>query len=249
MGKSWARKGLGTLRFKRILLKLSGEVLAGQHDLGIEQEAIFGYAEQVAEIAKRGVEVGVVLGGGNFWRARMAPYMERNSADSMGMLATIMNGLAFADALRAQGQEAVVMASVHAPQFAQLFDAKAAREHLEAKRVVIFVGGTGNPYFTTDSGAALRGLQIEADVVLKGTLIDGVYDSDPHKNPEAKRFDSLTFTEALNRGLKIMDSTAFSLCRDNGLPVYVFNITESGNLHKVVVDGANIGTLVKEELQ
>ena len=237
------------MRFKRILLKLSGEVLAGQHDLGIEQEAIFGYAEQVAEIAKRGVEVGVVLGGGNFWRARMAPYMERTSADSMGMLATIMNGLAFADALRAQGQEAVVMASVHVPQFAQLFDAKAAREHLEAKRVVIFVGGTGNPYFTTDSGAALRGLQIEADVVLKGTLIDGVYDSDPHKNPEAKRFDSLTFTEALNRGLKIMDSTAFSLCRDNGLPVYVFNITESGNLHKVVVDGANIGTLVKEELQ
>ncbi|MGM9991988.1 MAG: UMP kinase [Candidatus Bruticola sp.] len=230
-------------------MKLSGEVLAGQRGFGIEQEAVFSYAEQVAEVAASGVEIGIVLGGGNFWRARMAPYMDRCRADSMGMLATIMNGLAFADALRAKGCEAVVMSAVHAPQFAQLFDAEAARKHLAAKRIVIFAGGTGNPYFTTDSGAALRGLQIEADIVIKGTLTDGVYDSDPHKNPEAKRFDSLTFTEALERGLKVMDSTAFSLCRDNDLPVYVFNITVPGNLYKVVVDGAQLGTLVKEELQ
>lgn len=232
----------------RVLLKLSGEVLAGKAGLGIEPEAINLYAKQVAEVAKSGVEIGIVLGGGNFWRARMAPHMDRVSADSMGMLATIMNGLAFADALRLQGQEAIVMTSIFLPQFAEHFVAKKAMEYLQAKKVVIFSGGTGNPYFTTDSAAALRGLQVQADMLYKGTMADGVYDSDPRHNPQAKRFDSLTFTEALKRDLKVMDSTAFSLCRDNNLPVYVFNITVPGNLYKVAVEGADIGTLVKEEL-
>ncbi|MCR4783198.1 MAG: UMP kinase [bacterium] len=238
------------LRFKRVLLKLSGEVLAGEQHLGLDREAILSYARQVAELAKAGFEVGVVLGGGNFWRGRMAPYMDQVNADSMGMLATIMNGIAFADALRTQDdQAAVLMTSISLPQFAELFVASRAIEHLEDGKVVIFAGGTGNPFFTTDSAAALRGLQIRADVVLKGTMTDGVYDSDPRKNPQAKRFSSITFTEALKRDLKVMDATAFSLCRDHNLPVYVFNVTVPGNLRKVVIEGENLGTLVKEEMQ
>lgn len=237
------------LKFKRVLLKLSGEVLAGRDGFGINPEAIKDYARQVSEVAQSGIQVGVVLGGGNFWRARMAPHMDRVSADSMGMFATIMNGLAFADTLNVCGQEAIVMTSMFLPQLAEPFVAKKAIEFLEAGKVVIFAGGTGNPFFTTDSAAALRGLQIEADIVLKGTKEDGVYDSDPRKNPQAKRFANITFTEALQRDLKVMDGTAFSLCRDNNLPVYVFNVTEPGNLFKVAVSGENIGTLVKEEIQ
>ena len=236
-------------RFKRILLKLSGEVLAGNDGLGINPEAIQLYAKQVAEVAQSGVEVGVVLGGGNFWRARMAPQMDRVSADSMGMLATIMNGLAFADVLKVCGQEAMVMTSMFLPQLAEPFAAEKAIKALESGKVVIFAGGTGNPFFTTDSAAALRGLQVKADAVLKGTMADGVYDSDPRTNKDAKRFDTITFTEALKRDLKVMDGTAFSLCRDNNLPVYVFNITEPGNLYKVAAEGCDIGTLVKEEIQ
>lgn len=237
------------MKFKRILLKLSGEALAGERGLGIEPEAIAGFAKQVAEVAAEGIQVGIVLGGGNFWRARMAPYMDRVRADSMGMLATVMNGMAFADALRVQGREAEVMTAMEIPQMGEPFSARKAIDYLEAGKIVIFAGGTGNAFFTTDSAAALRGLQIKADAVLKGTMADGVYDSDPRKNPQAKKFASLTFTEALKRDLQVMDGTAFSLCRDNDMPVYVFNVTVPGNLRKVVVEGADIGTLVKEELQ
>ena len=164
------------------------------------------------------------------------------------MLATVMNGLAFADALRRLGQEAVVMSAIPIPSIVEGFQAAKARQLLAQGKVLIFVGGTSNPYFTTDSAAALRGLQIGAQVVLKGTLTDGVYDSDPFKNPQAQRFQHLTFSEALRRDLRVMDGAAFSLCRDNNLPVYVFKVTEPGNLRQVVVEGREIGTLVKEEL-
>lgn len=236
------------LKYKRVLLKLSGEVLAGTESLGLEPQALSNYAQQVAELVRWGVEVGVVLGGGNFWRGRMAPHMGRDEGDAMGMLATVMNGLAFADALRRLGQEAVVMSAIPIPSIVEGFQAAKARQLLAQGKVLIFVGGTSNPYFTTDSAAALRGLQIGAQVVLKGTLTDGVYDSDPFKNPQAQRFQHLTFSEALRRDLRVMDGAAFSLCRDNNLPVYVFKVTEPGNLRQVVVEGREIGTLVKEEL-
>lgn len=232
--------------YRRILLKLSGEVLGGPSGVRLDPEAVQAYAAQVSEVAKSGVQVGVVLGGGNFWRGRMAPHMDRTSADSMGMLATVMNGLAFADALRHLGTPAIVQTATAMPEYAERFSRVQAIAHLEQGTVVIFAGGTGNPYFTTDSAAALRALQIDADVVLKGTMVDGVYDADPHKNPDAKRFSSLSYTEVLRRNLKVMDAAAISLCMDNGLPIVVFDIVTPGNLWKMV-SGSNIGTVVKED--
>ena len=232
-------------RFKRILLKLSGEVLAGGKGFGIDPETVSRYAQEIADVARMGTQVGIVIGGGNIWRGKMGPHMNRSRADSMGMMATIMNCLAMQDALQHLGLRAVTQTSVNIPQFAEFFVRDKAVAHLEEGTVVLFAGGTGNPYFTTDSAAALRGLEIGADVVIKATKVDGVYDSDPMVNPEAVRFPELTYAEVLKRNLKVMDAAAISLCMDNGMPILVFDIVTPGNLVKVIA-GENIGTLVKE---
>lgn len=235
-------------RFKRILLKLSGEVLGGTEGFGLHPETVKRYAEEISQVLKSGTQVAMVIGGGNFWRGRMAPDMDHNKADYMGMLATVMNAVAFAEALKKAGVPASVQSALVMPQVVDTFSSTKACELLDQGQVVIFSGGTGNPYFTTDSAAALRSLQINADALLKGTKVDGVYDSDPVKNPQARRFDNLSYTEVLQRGLQVMDAAAISLCKDNGMPIYVFDAVTPGNLVKAV-SGEPIGTLVEEEKQ
>ena len=234
------------LPYSRILLKLSGEVFAGSTGFGVDAPTVRRYAGELADLAKTGVQIAVVVGGGNIWRGRMAPEMERATADQMGMLATVMNALALQDALEKMGASTRVLTAIEMKDLAETFIRRRAVRHLEKGRIVIFAGGTGSPYFTTDSCAALRGLEINADAVFKGTKVDGVYDSDPVKNPAATKFEELTYIEVLRRGLNVMDSTAISLCMDNGMAINVFDITEEGNI-KRIVSGEKIGTLVKKE--
>lgn len=234
-------------KYKRIVLKLSGEALAGDNGYGIDPEVISSIANQIKEVVDLGVEVAVVVGGGNIWRgiAGSAKGMDRATADYMGMLATIMNSLALQDALEAVEVPTRVQTSIEMRQVAEPYIRRKAIRHLEKKRVVIFAAGTGNPYFSTDTTAALRAAEIEAEVILMAkNRVDGVYTADPLKHPEAEKFDSLTFMEVLNRGLGVMDSTASSLCMDNNISLIVFNITELGNIKRVVL-GDNIGTTVK----
>jgi uridylate kinase len=232
-------------QYSRILLKLSGEVLGGEGGFGISPEAVKGMAEQIVEVRELGVQIVVVIGGGNIYRGLGAAErgIERATGDYMGMLATIINSLALQDALEKLGAPTRVQSAIAMSQIAEPFIRRRAVRHLEKGRVVIFGGGTGNPYFSTDTAAALRANEIGAEVVLKATKVDGIYDSDPKKNPKAKRFEKITYIEALQRQLKVMDSTAFSLCMDNKMPIIVFDFFKPHNLKRVVL-GEKVGTLV-----
>ncbi|MFD1414569.1 UMP kinase [Oceanobacillus jeddahense] len=236
-----------TAHYNRVVLKLSGEALSGEEGYGISPKIIQSISEQVKEVADLGVEVAVVVGGGNIWRGKVGSEMgmDRASADYMGMLATIMNSLALQDGLETIGVETRVQTSIEMRQVAEPYIRRKAIRHLEKKRVVIFAAGTGNPYFSTDTTAALRAAEIEAEVILMAkNNVDGVYTDDPKINKEAKKYETLTYLEMLNEGLGVMDSTASSLCMDNDLPLIVFSITEEGNI-KRVVQGENIGTTIR----
>jgi uridylate kinase len=234
--------------YKRVLLKLSGEALAGKRGFGLEPEAIETFCRQIGEIVDLGVQLAVVVGGGNIFRGLKASAegMDRVNADNMGMLATVINGLALLDALQQKGMEARLMSAIPIIEVAEPFIRGRAVKHLEKGRVVIFSGGTGNPFFSTDTAASLRAVQIGADVILKGTKVDGVYEGDPVINPAFRKFDVITFGEVLRRGLRVMDATAIAMCRDNRIPIVVFNLTKEGTLRKVV-NGEPVGTIVKED--
>ncbi|MGH7227720.1 MAG: UMP kinase [Nitrospiraceae bacterium] len=232
-------------KYRRILLKISGEILAGEQGYGIEPAVLDNIADEIAAVVSLGVEVAIVIGGGNIFRgiAASATGMERASADYMGMLATVLNALALQNALERRGVSTRVQSAIEMRQLAEGYIRRRAIRHLEKKRVVIFAGGTGNPYFSTDTAAALRAMEIGAQVIMKGTKVDGIYEADPMTHPKAKMFGELAFLSILNKNLKVMDSTAITLCMDNNLPLIVFNLKESGNL-KRVVQGDKIGTLV-----
>ncbi len=236
------------LRYRRILLKISGEMLAGSQDYGIQPDVLESLAHEIDEVVKMDVEVALVIGGGNIFRgiAASASGMERASADYMGMLATMLNALALQDVLEKKDISTRVLSAIEMRQLAEGYIRRRAIRHLEKKRVVIFAAGTGNPYFTTDTAAALRAMEIGADVILKGTKVNGIYDADPVTNPQAKMFANLPFLSVLNKSLKVMDATAITLCMDNNLPLIVFNLTEPGNLRRVV-QGEKIGTMVTQD--
>lgn len=233
------------IRYRRIVLKISGEALAGHQGFGIAHEMLVSVAEQVAEIRKLGVEVALVVGGGNIWRgiAGSSQGMDRATADYMGMLATVMNALALQDALEKVGSDTRVLSAIEMRQVAEPYIRRRAIRHMEKGRVVIFAAGTGNPYFSTDTTAALRAAEIEAEAILMAKRVDGVYDSDPLKNPEAKKFAQLTYLEVLSKGLGVMDSTATSLCMDNHIPLVVFDLTQQGNIRRAIM-GEPIGTYI-----
>jgi len=232
--------------FDRILLKLSGEALMGEQNYGIDTEVAKSVAEQIKAIHERGVEVAVVVGGGNIFRgvSKSAGGMDRGSADYIGMLATVMNAVVLQDALEKCSVYTRVLSAIDIPQLAEPFIRRRAIRHLEKGRVVIFGAGTGNPYFTTDSAAALRALEIKAEVIMKGTKVDGVYNADPVTNKDAVRFERISYQDVLEKRLKVMDSSAISLCMENSLPILVFNMNKSGNIMKAVEGDLSIGTLV-----
>ena len=229
--------------YKRILLKISGEALAGPNKVGIDDETVRSLCAQIKRVADLGVEVGVVVGGGNFWRGRSSEKMDRVTADHMGMLATLMNALAISDALEQAGAVTRVMSAIDVRQMAEPYIRKRAVRHLEKKRIVIFACGTGNPFFSTDTGAALRATEIEADIFCKATMVDGVYDKDPHKYSDAVKYKTITHDEVLSKNLKVMDATAAALCRDNHTKIMVFSMEDPGNIVRVVL-GEDIGTIV-----
>lgn len=232
-------------RFQRILLKLSGEALQGDKGYGIAPVILESIAQELKDIHALGVQTAIVIGGGNIFRgvAASAHGMDRASADYMGMLATVINALALQDALETAGVPTRVQTAIEMAQLAEMYIRRRAVRHLEKGRIVIFAAGTGNPYFTTDTAASLRAMEIHADIILKATKVDGVYDKDPMKHKDAVRFDRLSYLEVLQRDLKVMDSTAISLCRDNNLPIMVFNLGEKGNIQRAVM-GETIGTVV-----
>ena len=234
------------MRYNRILLKLSGEALMGNKQFGIDNERIMQYAQEIKEIASLGVEIGIVIGGGNIFRGVQAEQggMDRTQGDYMGMLATMINSMALQAALESIGVYTRLQSAIEMKEIAEPFIKRRAVRHLEKGRVVIFGCGTGNPFFTTDSAASLRAIEIDASVILKGTRVNGIYTEDPEKNPNAQLFDKLTFSEVFNKELKVMDMTAFTLCKENNVPIVVFNMNEPGNLKKVVL-GDKIGTLVE----
>ena len=233
------------MQYKRILLKLSGEALMGTKQYGIDAQRLSEYAEEIKEVVDKGIEVAIVIGGGNIFRglAGASNGMDRVQADHMGMLATVINGLALQSALELQGVQTRLQSAIKINEVAEPFIRRRAMRHLEKGRVVIFGVGTGNPYFTTDSAAVLRAIEIEADVILKGTRVDGIYTSDPEKDKTATKFDTITFKDVLTKGLKVMDTTAFTLSQENELPIVVFDMNKKGNLMKLV-SGENIGTVV-----
>ncbi|SHI43097.1 UMP kinase [Desulfofundulus thermosubterraneus] len=235
-------------RYKRVVLKLSGEALAGNQGYGIDPDVVKSIASQIDELVRMGVQVAVVVGGGNIWRgvAGSAKGMDRATADYMGMLATVINSLALQDALEKQGVNTRVQTAIEMREVAEPYIRRRAIRHLEKGRVVIFAAGTGNPYFSTDTTAALRAAEIEADVILMAKRVNGVYDSDPLKNPNARRYERLTYIELLNKGLAVMDATATSLCMDNRIPLVVFNLNQEGNIKRAVL-GENVGTYVGGE--
>ena len=234
--------------YKRILLKLSGEALMGEQEFGISSETIRSYAEQIKEIVDLGVEVGIVIGGGNIFRGLSGTEqgIDRVTGDHMGMLATVINAMALQNAIESLGVPTRVQTAIEMPQIAEPFIKRRAQRHLDKGRVVIFGAGTGNPYFTTDTAAALRAIEIKADVVIKGTKVDGIYDKDPAKYDDAKKYKEVTYTEVLNKDLKVMDATAISLCRENSLSIVVFDLLKKGNMKKIVL-GEEIGTTVIDE--
>lgn len=232
--------------FRKILLKLSGEALAGDNGYGIDPEIITGIAGEIRDVVALGIQVSLVIGGGNIFRglAASSAGMDRASADYMGMLATVMNSLALQDALETVGVKTRVQSAIEMREIAEPYIRRRAVRHLEKGRVVIFAAGTGNPYFTTDTAASLRAMEIGAEVILKATKVDGVYNADPAKDPTAVKYDSLSYLDVLQKGLQVMDATATSLCMDNDLPIIVFNMTQPGNIVKVLM-GESIGTVVK----
>ncbi len=232
--------------FKRILLKLSGESLAGESKQGIDTQRLAEYAEQVKAIAQKGIQVGIVIGGGNIFRGLSGAKkgFDRVKGDQMGMLATVINSLALASALEAIGQPVRVLTSIRMEPIGDFYSPAKAQRLLDKGNVVILACGTGAPYFTTDTGSSLRALEIKADVMFKGTRVDGIYTADPEKDPTATKFTEITYDEVIQRGLKVMDITATAMARENGLPIYVFNMDQYGNLEKVI-NGESIGTLVK----
>lgn len=233
------------MQYKRILLKLSGEALMGDLNYGIDPNRLESYAQDIKAVTDKGVEVAIVIGGGNIFRgvSGASNGMDRVQGDHMGMLATVINGLALQSALENIGLQTRLQSAIHINEVAEPFIRRRAMRHLEKGRVVIFGGGTGNPYFTTDSAAVLRAIEIEADVILKGTRVDGIYTSDPEKDKTATKFESISFQEVLSKGLKVMDTTAFTLSQENELPIVVFDMNKSGNLLKLV-SGEPIGTVV-----
>ena len=233
------------MKYKRILLKLSGEALAGNQGTGIDPEVLATLSEEIKALIEMGVEVGIVIGGGNIHRgvAGATKGMDRTTSDHMGMLATIINSIALQDRLERCNVFSRVLTAIEMKKIAEPYIRRRAVRHLEKKRVVIFAGGTGNPYFTTDTAAALRASEIDAEVILKATKVDGIYDKDPMKHEDAVRFDELTYIDVLNKGLKVMDSTAITFCMDNKIDIKVFNVFEKGNIQRVV-NGEKIGTTV-----
>ena len=238
---------LRDMKYNRVLLKLSGEALMGDREFGIDPKRISEYAEEIKTVAELGVQVGIVIGGGNIFRgiSGASQGMDRVQADHMGMLATVINGLALQGALEIAGVKTRLQSAVEMNKVAEPFIRRRAIRHLEKGRVVIFSGGTGNPYFTTDTGAALRAVEIEADVILKGTRVDGIYSADPEKDATATKFAQLSFKEVYDKGLNVMDMTAFTLSKENNLPIIVFDMNTSGNLMKVILGTEGVGTLVK----
>lgn len=229
---------------KRVLLKMSGEALKGSQPHGIDYEFVHGLAEEMRElVSETGVQLGLVIGGGNFLRGARELYLDRAVADYMGMLATMLNAMALQDAFEKHGLQTRVLSALEIKEIAESYIRRRAIRHLEKGRVIIFACGTGNPFFTTDTAAALRGAEIGAEAILKATNVDGVYTADPHKDPTAQRYESVTFTEALTKNLGVMDATAISLCRENDIPIIVFNLHERGNA-KRVIQGEQIGTFV-----
>lgn len=230
-------------RYKRILLKLSGEAMAGSGRYGIDSDAVKSLSREIKEVNDLGVEIAVVMGGGNIFRGTEVGWMDRATADYSGMLATVINSLALQDTLEQAGIFTRVLSAIEMQQVAEPYIRRRAVRHMEKKRVVIFAAGTGNPYFSTDTAASLRAMEIHAEVILKGTKVDGVYSADPFKDKKARRFGRLNYIDVLKKNLKVMDATAISLCMDNKLPIVVFNLFKKGNLKKVVC-GENIGTVV-----
>lgn len=235
---------MSDIKYKRVLLKLSGEALAGDQKTGINAETVGKICDQIKILIEIGVEVSIVVGGGNFWRSRYGLNMERTTSDYMGMLATAMNGLALQDALESRGIYTRLQTAIEMREIAEPYIKRKALKHLNKKRVVIFSCGTGNPYFTTDTAAALRAAETEADIILLGKTIDGVYSADPKIDKNAAKYDEITYLDVLNKDLKVMDSTATALCKDNNIPIMVFGIAEPENMVKAVM-GENVGTLVK----
>lgn len=233
-------------KYKRVLLKLSGQALAGTGGYGIDPEVMRSIAQQIKELFDDHIELAIVVGGGNIFRGfeASARGMDRTTADYIGMLATVMNALALQEAMEREGVTTRVQSAITMQEVAEPYIRRRAMRHLEKGRTVIFAAGTGNPFFSTDTAAALRALEIGADAILKATRVDGVYDSDPEKNPDAKRFSELTYIEVLNKGLRVMDTTAISLCMDNNIPIIVFNITKPNNIQRVL-EGQDIGTVVQ----
>lgn len=236
---------MGNYKYKRILLKLSGEALQGEQGYGIDPKVISEIASQIAQIVDGGVELAITVGGGNIFRglAGAAEGMDRAQADYIGMLATIMNALALQEGLERAGVDTRVQSAISMQEVTEPYIRRKAIRHLEKGRVVIFAGGTGNPYFTTDTTAALRACEIDAEAILKATQVDGIYDSDPHANPDATKFDEISYMEVLSRELHVMDSTATTLCMDNGIPIIVFNLHKPGNIDRVL-KGEHVGTTV-----
>ncbi len=234
------------MKYKRILLKLSGEALMGKKQFGIDNDVLMQYANEIKNISGLGVEIGIVIGGGNIFRGVQAERggMDRTQGDYMGMLATMINSMALQAALESIGLYTRLQSSIEMKEIAEPFIKRRAVRHLEKGRIVIFGAGTGNPFFTTDSAASLRAIEIDADVILKGTRVDGIYSEDPEVNPNAEKYNKLTFKEVFNKEIKVMDMTAFTLCKENNVPIIVFNMNEPGNLKKVV-QGDKVGTLVE----
>ncbi len=234
------------MKYKRILLKLSGEALMGDKQFGIDNDRLSQYAQEIKELADEGVQIAIVIGGGNIFRGvqAVAGGIERAQGDYMGMLATMINSMALQASLDKIGVQTRLQSAIEMKQIAEPFIRRRAMRHLEKGRVVIFGSGTGNPYFTTDTAASLRAVEMEADVILKGTRVDGIYNSDPEKNPDAVKYDTVSFSEVYEKGLNVMDMTAFTLCNENKLPIIVFDMNKPGNLRKVVT-GEKIGTIVE----
>lgn len=233
------------MKYKRVLLKLSGEALMGDKQFGIDNERIAVYAEQIKEVVELGVELAIVIGGGNIFRGVQAEEggMDRTHGDYMGMLATMINAMALQSSLEATGVDSRLMSAIEMREIAEPYVRRRAVRHLEKGRVVIFGAGTGNPYFTTDSAASLRAIEINADVILKGTRVDGIYTADPEKDPTATKYNQISFDDVYSKGLNVMDMTAFTLCKENHLPIVVFNMNKEGNL-RLLLEGAEVGTIV-----
>lgn len=237
---------MNNIKYKRIMLKLSGEALAGEKGYGVDFEVVKRISTEIKELVDMGVEIGAVVGGGNIWRGRNGEEMDRTTADYMGMLATCINAMALQDSLEQLGVNTRVQTAIEMKEVAEPFIRRRAMRHLEKGRVVIFAAGTGNPYFSTDTTAALRAAEIEADIILLAKKVDGVYDKDPHKYEEAQKFETLSYIDVLDKGLQVMDSTATSLCMDNNIPILVFALDAPGNIRKAI-SGEKIGTIVCKE--